>query len=188
MFGRFGEVRAMTGDQISLIISFISMLLYASSYLFRRKSTYLIFQGLGGFLLMFSYLFIGNYFAMISMFLWIFRTASYFWFEIKDRPVPVWFVVANCIVLILNYIVVNMLILHTASFVDIIFLITSCLYAIVFSFRNLQMVRYTITVPLALTVVYNVLINAPIFTVISFSFELLVAIATIIYFSRPNNR
>ena len=116
------------------------------------------------------------------------RTITYFCFEKKDKTIPAWIVVINCVVLFLNYVVVNICILKTANITDILLAISFCLYAIVFSFRNLQTVRYAITIPLALTVLYNILINAPIFTVISYSFELVVAIATIIYYANPNRR
>ena len=178
----------MPNDKIALLISFIAMLMYGSSYFFKNKSTYLMFQGFGGLSLVFSYLFMGEYFAMISLFLGLSRTITYFLFEKKDVSIPIWVVVANCMVLVLNYIVVNVLILKSANFVDILLVISFCLYAVVFSFRNLQMVRYTVTIPLALTVIYNILINAPIFTVISYSFELTVAIVTIIYYSMPSNQ
>ena len=177
----------MSNDRIALLISFVAMLMYASSYLF-KKSTYLIFQGLGGLSLVFSYLFLGEYFAMISLFHGLSRTITYFCFEKKDKTIPAWIVVINCVVLFLNYVVVNICILKTANITDILLVISFCLYAIVFSFRNLQTVRYAITIPLALTVLYNILINAPIFTVISYSFELVVAIATIIYYANPNRR
>ena len=178
----------MINDKIALIISFIAMLMYGSSYFFKKKSTYLVFQGLGGLSLVFSYLFMGEYFAMISLFLGLSRTITYFCFEKNDKVVPVWIVVANCAALFLNYLIVNVFILNTANFVDVILVVSFCLYAIVFSFRNLQRVRYTITIPLALTVLYNILINAPIFTIISYSFELSVAIVTIIYYSKPSRR
>lgn len=178
----------MSNDKIALIISFVAMLMYGSSYLFKKKSTYLMFQGFGGLSLVFSYLFMGNYFAMISLFIGLSRTVIYFLFEKKDKAIPFWIVVVNCIALFLNYVVVNVFILNSANFVDILLVISFCLYAVVFSFRNLQRVRYTITIPLALTVLYNILINAPIFTVISYSFELAVAIATIIYYSMPSKR
>ncbi|MBQ3528920.1 MAG: YgjV family protein [Oscillospiraceae bacterium] len=178
----------MSNDRIALLISFVAMLMYASSYLFRKKSTYLVFQGLGGLSLVFSYLFMGEYFAMISLFLGLSRTITYFCFEKNDKSIPVWIVITNCAVLFLNYLIVNVIVFKTANWVDIILVITYCLYAIVFSFRNLQIVRYTITIPLALSVLYNVLIHAPIFTVISFSFELAVAIATIIYYSNPSRQ
>ena len=178
----------MSNDNIALIISFVAMLMYASSYLFKKKSTYLMFQGFGGLSLVFSYLFMGEYFAMISLFLGLSRTITYFMFEKKDKKVPIWVVVANCVALSLNYIVVNIIVLHSANFVDILLVISFCLYAVVFSFRNLQVVRYTVTIPLALSVLYNILINAPIFTVISYSFELTVAIGTIIYYSKPSKQ
>lgn len=175
----------MINDKIALLISFVAMLMYASSYVFKKKSTYLLFQGFGCISLVFSYLFMGEYFAMISLLLGLSRTIIYFIFEKKDRAIPAWIVVLNCVVLFLNYLIVNVLILKSANFADILLVISFCLYAIVFSFRNLQRVRYTITIPLALTVLYNILIAAPIFTVISYCFELLVAIITIIYYSLP---
>ncbi len=173
----------MLNMRLSLIISFVAMCMYSSSYFFKNKGIYLIFQGLGGFSLIFSYLFMGEYFAMISLFLGLIRTCTYFFFEKKNKNVPVWVVVANCIVLAFNYVVVNIFILNSANFADVLLVISFCLYAIVLSLRNLEIVRYTITIPLALSIAYNIIINAPIFTVISYSIELTVAIFTIILFS-----
>lgn len=174
----------MLNEKLSLLISFIAMCMYSSSYFFKKKSIYLIFQGLGGLSLVFSYLFMGEYFAMVSLFLGLIRTGTYFWYEKKDMRIPKWIVGVNCAAPLANYIFVNVFILGSANLADIILVISFCLYAIVMSIRNLNVVRYTITIPLALSVAYNVIIHAPIFTVISYSIELTVAIFTIILYAR----
>ena len=55
---------------------------------------------------------------------------------------------------------------------DILLLISLIGYAFIFRVRSLKVVRFTMFVPLSLSVLYNILAAAPLFTVLSYSFEL----------------
>lgn len=173
----------MGKDIFPVLFSFLALLLYAISYFFKQKHLYLTFQGFGTLSLVISYLFLANYFAMISLFVGIIRIVTYYLIEKRGRRVPVAVVALFCAITIANYYLVNVLILHTSRQADIILMVSYCLYAIVLGIRNLMLVRYAMTVPLALSILYNVLIHAPVFTVISYSVELTVTIVTIVYFT-----
>lgn len=170
----------------AIIFSLFGLLSYGSSYFFRKKANYLMFQGLGGVFLAVSYLFDGNFFAMISLFISIARIFCYYIYEYKNKFVPVLVVVLFCMANVANYVVVNICIKHTASLVDIIMVVSFVLYNILFSLRNLQVVRYSMTVPLALSITYNILIEAPIFTVLSYTMELVITVFTLIYYWHVN--
>ncbi len=172
----------MNNSPLSIAFSFLALLMYSGSYLFKKKSVYLIFQGLGGLSLVFSYFFASNFFAMISLFIGLLRTTVYFLFECKNRKVPVYIVVILCVATLGNYYVLNFIFGQESNPLDLILALAFVLYAIIFSIRNLQLVRITIIVPLSLTILYNVLINAPIFTPISYSVELIVTVITLIYY------
>ena len=66
---------------------------------------------------------------------------------------------------------------------DIICLISLCLYAFTFRIRNLKTMRYMVLAPNFLAVVYNAAINAPIFTVLSYAFELTANVIAIMQFN-----
>lgn len=172
----------MYSSEISLIISFIALMSFSASYFFKKKSYYLILQGLGGLCLVFSYFFISAFFPMISLFIGLVRTATYYAYEKKSRSVPPYVVASICFATIINYVIVNIIILRTQRLVDIILVVSFCLYAIIFSIRKLEIVRYTVIIPHVLTIIYNILIHAPIFTAISYSVELAITIISICYF------
>ena len=165
----------MNNSAISLFLSFLALIMFSGSY-------YLFFQGLGGLCLVFSYLFISEFFPMISLFIGLVRTATYYAYEKNDRRVPVYVVVSICMATIINYVFVNIVILQTQKPVDFILVISFCLYAVIFSIRKLEIVRYTVIIPHVLTIIYNILIHAPIFTAISYSIELTITIISIMYF------
>lgn len=83
----------------------------------------------------------------------------------------------------------NLWILGTAKPIDIIYLGSLCLYAFTFRIRNLKTMRYVVVAPNSLAVVYNIAITAPIFTVLSYAFELTANIIAIIQFNlKKQNR
>ena len=84
--------------------------------------------------------------------------------------------------IIASFFVVNTLILKTAKPWDILYLVASCLYAIVFTIRNLTVMRYVVLVPHVLSIAYNLIIHSPIFTAISYTIELLVTVVAIVKF------
>ena len=172
----------MNNSSFSIFFSFLALTMYSTSYFFKRKSTFLVFQGFGGLFLVFSYFFIARFFAMISLFIGLARTFSFYYYEKNDKRVPVWLVILICVAIFTNYFTVNLLIYRRFNILDIFLVVSFCMYAIVFSIRNLMLVRYLVIVPHVLTILYNLLTAAPIFTAISYFIELVISIVSICYF------
>ena len=63
---------------VLIIFSFIAMALIASAYFFKSKEMFLVMQGSGIFALMGSYLFNGQYFAMIGLGVGLLRCIIFF--------------------------------------------------------------------------------------------------------------
>ena len=174
---------------LSLIASFIALGLIVSSYFVRKKIFYLSLQGIGIIFLVLSYLFIEEFFAMISLSIGLGRTVTFFIYEKKDKNAPIWIACLFSALTISSYFIVNLWILGTAKPIDIIYLVSLCLYAFTFRIRNLKTMRYVVVAPNSLAVVYNVAITAPIFTVLSYAFELTANIIAIIQFNlKKQNR
>lgn len=170
----------MTKEQWAFIVSFIAMLLIASSYFVKKKSGFLLFQALGMIFLMTSYLLNGAFFAMIGLGIGLARAVTFYIFERKDkRPSIAWPILFSALSVI-AYVVINLMILKTAVWYDVLYLIGLILYAFVFWIRNLEVMRYTVTIPTALSILYNVVSGAEVFVVISYSFELCANVAAII--------
>ena len=163
----------------AFIVSFIAMVLVASSYFFKKKSLYLSVQALGMFGIALSYLFTKEFFAMIGMAISLVRTLTYSAFERKDKETPIWFAFVFLFAGIAGYFIVNFGILHTAKPLDIVYLITLALYGFIFRVRNLKFVRFAMLLPLLLSVVYNLFANATIFVVISYAFEFCASVVAI---------
>lgn len=172
----------MINETASIIMSFCMLAFASASYFFKSKSAYLLLQGIAVFCLTLSYFFLGEYFAMTGMFIGLARTAVYYLYERRNARVPVIIVVGVCTLTLANYFIINFKINQSASPFDVLFLIACCLYAVIFSIRNLKIVRYTILIPIAISIAYNLLIKAPIFAVVNYVVEFSVGIFTIFYF------
>ncbi len=168
---------------LSMIASFIALGLIVSSYFVRKKIFYLMLQGIGIIFLVLSYLFIEEFFAMISLSIGLGRTITFFLYEKKDKKAPIWLACLFSGLTIVSYFIVNLWILGTAKSIDIIYLISLCLYAFTFRIRDLKIMRYAVVAPNSLAVIYNIAISAPIFTVLSYAFELTANIVAIIQFN-----
>ena len=116
---------------------------------------------------------------MIGLFISLIRTLVFFWYENKDKRAPILISVLISIAICASYVIVNLLILKTASPLDLLLLFSSIMYAFIFRVRSLELVRYTMLMPTALSVIYNVLISAPIFLILSYAFEGLANIVSI---------
>ena len=138
-------------ETLAFIVSFIAMVLIAASYFFKKKEKYLLFQLLGIVFLMLSYFFTGEFFAMIGLGIAIMRTLVFFLYEKKEKTAPL---------------------LRTAKPADIIYLSALFGYAFVFRIRNIKTVRFAVLIPTTLSIVYNVVIEAVPFVIISYAFEL----------------
>jgi len=167
----------------SFVMSTIALALYSGSYFFNSKRNYLIFQLIGNVFLSLSYLLIGAYFTMISVVIGIARGLICYIYEKRNKKVPLYMIMALCFATISSYIVINYVILSGASSRwDILYMIASCMYAITFAIRNIKLMRYVVLIPHMCAIAYNLLINAPISSAISYGIELVITIVAIIKF------
>ena len=74
----------MTTEQWSLLASFVTMALVASSYFLKDKRGYLLFQSVGMIFLMASYCLDGLYFPMIGLSIGLARALIFFAYEKKS--------------------------------------------------------------------------------------------------------
>ena len=167
-------------SELSFILSTIALALYSLSYFFNNKRNYLFLQLMGNVFLSMSYMLIGSYFTMVSVAIGIARGSICYFYEKKDKKVPTVVIVGLCLATILSYIIINYVILSQASMWDFLYLFASCMYAITFAMRNIRVMRYTVLIPHSCAVAYNLLINAPISSAISYAIELGVTVAAII--------
>ncbi len=170
----------MKPEDWALVFSFVGMLFIASSYFVKNKDGFLIFQGIGIVFLMFSYLFDGKYFAMIGLGIGLIRCIVFYLYEQAGKEAPIVWCFGLCLASFALYGIVNLAILASFHPADIVYLIGLVLYMFIFRIRNIKIVRYTILLPTALSIIYNVWAAAPIFAVVSYSFEMLANIGSIL--------
>lgn len=170
----------MTKEQWAFVVSLCAMLLVASSYFFKKKSQYLLLQCSGLSFLMLSYLLTAEYFAMIGIAIALARLATYFLFELKNKKPSIFWPLLYSGLSVAAYVIINLCILKTVKAWDILNLVALIAYTFVFWIRDLRLVRYLITIPTGLTLLYNIGIGAPVFVAISYSFELSADIVSII--------
>jgi hypothetical protein len=101
-------------------------------------------------------------------------------YEKKDKKVPVYVILGLCLATVSSYFIINFGIMSDSSPWDILYLMSSCAYAVTFAMRNIRVMRYAVLVPNALAVAYNLLIKAPISSAISYGVEFAVTVVAII--------
>lgn len=174
--------------ELALIISTVALGLYSASYFFNNKRNYLILQLCGNFFLSMSYLVIGAYFTMVSAAIGIARGLICYSYERRDKKVPIYVVGGLCFVTILSYVIIDCLVLSQASAWNFLYLFASCMYAVTFAIRNIRLMRYLVLIPHSCAVAYNLLIQAPISSAISYGIELAVTVVAIIKYRKRRNR
>ncbi len=167
---------------LAYISSFIAMALSVSSYFFKKKSLYLLFQFLCIAFLILSYFFTLEFVAMIGLVIGLARTITFFLYERKERYAPIWWAVLFSALTIVAYFVGSKLKGGTYQFVDVLYVVGLCMYAFIFRIRDFRIVRFACLVPAVLSILYNILIQAPIFNTLSYSFELCANIASILIY------
>lgn len=166
---------------LSFIASTIALVFYSCSYFFNHKRNYLILQFMGNIFLASSYLLMGAYFTMVSACIGLGRGLICYYYEKKDKKVPLYMITAMCSATILSYIVINYVILSgEASPWDFLYMIASCMYAITFAIRNIKLMRYMVLIPHTCAILYNLLVAAPISSAISYGIEFVITIVAII--------
>ena len=170
----------MESRVLALIASFIAMSFVVVSYFVRKKELYLLFQFLCIIFLIISYFFSVEFFAMVGLIIALFRTLTFYLYEKRGVLAPIVWPIIFTVLSLASYFIINLWILNTVKPVDILFLIGLILYAFIFRIRDLKIVRFSMLAPTGLSIAYNVLANAPIFAVLSYTFELSANILSII--------
>lgn len=176
-------------SELSFVMSTIALCLYSLSYFFNSKRNYLISQICGNVFLSLSYLLIGSYFTMVAVIIGIARGLICYVYEKRDKKVPFYCIVGLCLATILSYIIINYCVLQSQALMwDFLYLFASCMYAVTFAIRNLRFMRYVVLIPHISAIVYNLLIQAPISSAISYGIELVVTIIAIIKYEVIKNK
>jgi hypothetical protein len=163
---------------LAWIASFFAMALVIISYFVRKKEKYLLFQLLGILLLIASYFFSLDWLAAIGMSVGACRTVTFFLYEKRGARAPIlWSFFFSFLSLVAFFAVGSLE--GGVQLSDVILLFTLFAYAFIFRIRSLKVVRFAMLLPLSLSVVYNILTDAPPFTMISYSFELGANVASI---------
>lgn len=169
----------MENPTLALIASFIAMVFVVMAYFVKSKSHYLLFQLLCVSFLVVSYFFTKQFFAMIGLSIGIFRTVTFFLYEKKEKVAPIFWSFVFSIFTIISYLIVNLQVLKTAQPLDVLCLLSLMMYAFIFRIRNLRIVRFTMLIPLFLSILFNVLTQAAIFATLSYTFELCANVVSI---------
>ena len=67
-------------------------------------------------------------------------------------------------------------------------MIDSCMYAISFAIRKIKLMRYVVLIPHMCAIAYNLLVNAPISSAISYGIEFAITIVVIVKFHIQEKR
>ena len=169
----------MYDSELGLLLSFIAMIFVMISYFVKNKKMYLVFQALCIVFLALSYLVIGQFFTMVGLIIALIRALVFFCYERLDKPAPIWIAFVISLAIFIAYAILNLIVQKNASSLDIIVLIAGVMYAFIFRIRDLKIVRFTMLAPTFLSFLYNILIEAPIFLILSYGFEGLANIVSI---------
>lgn len=177
----------MYNEVFALIASFIALVFVVFAY-FTSKKNYLMFQSLCIVFLIISYFFKAQYFVAIGMVVSLGRSLTFYYFESKDKDASIFWSFLFSALTITSYFIVNLVILGDAKLIDIICLCALVLYSFIFRIRNLKIVRFTMLIPTALSIIYNIVAAMPIFAILSYSFELGANIVSIVKYDVLPNR
>ena len=157
---------------LSFACGVLAMGFATASYFQKNKTNYLICQLLNITSLVLSYFFLEEFVALVSFAVSFLRAGMFFAYEKKDKEVSLWLKLFFVGLAIASYVLVNVIILQKAGWLDILCVLANILYTFSFGIRNLRVMRYVVLAPNLLSVVYNSLLPATLFVIISFGFEL----------------
>lgn len=169
----------MENQILALIASFIAMAFVVMAYFVKKKSYYLLCELLCIVFLVISYFFTVQFFAMIGLFIGLCRTITFFAYENKAKPAPLYWSFIFSVLTIVSYFIVNFGILKTAQPLDVLCLSALVAYAFIFRVRNLKIVRFTMLVPTVLSIFFNLLTGAALFATLTYVFELCANVVSI---------
>lgn len=162
----------MENETLAFIVSFIAMLLIALSYFFKKKSWLLLFQTLGIVFLILSYLFTAQYFATVGLSVGLIRTLTFYAYEQRGKDIPIVAPIGFSVLTVAVYFTINFGVLKNVQPLDILYLGSLIGYAFAFYIKKIQIMRYVVLLPITLAILFNAFTHAPIFVVVSYSFEL----------------
>ena len=169
----------MENQTLALIASFIGMLLVIFSYFTKKKERFLLFQSLCIVFLIISYFFTVQFFAMVGLGVGLLRTLTYFYYEKKEKEAPLWVPLLLAGATLASYFIVNFAILGTSEPLDVLCLLALIGYVFIFRVRNLTLVRFLMLVPTVLSILFNLLTHAALFTTLTYVFEISANIVSI---------
>ena len=161
----------MQNQTWSFIAGLISMAWVVFSYFTSKKTVYLIFQTTGIVFLILSYLFISKYFAMLGLIVGLARALTFFIYENKNKPAPVFLSYLFAGLTVLAYLIVNVAIMKDYAIWDILYLTALIFYAFTFRIRNLSVMRLVTTIPTGLSIIYGFGVGATAFVIVAYIFE-----------------
>jgi hypothetical protein len=162
----------MENKVLSLIASFIALAFVIMSYFMKNKSLYLVCQAICIIFLIASYFFTVQFFAMIGLGVGLMRTVTFFTFEKNGKKASIFFSFLFSALTLSAYLIVNVIILGDANPYDILCLVALIMYAFIFRIRNLKVVRFSMIFPTMLSILFNALTHAALFTTLTYVFEL----------------
>ena len=169
----------MENQTLALIASFIAMAFVVMAYFVKKKAYYLLCELLCIVFLVVSYFFTVQFFAMIGLSVGLFRTVTFFIYENKEQQAPIAWLFLFSGLTITSYFIVNFWILKTSQPLDVLCVLSLVAYAFIFRIKNLKIVRFTMLIPTVLSILFNVLTSAAIFTTLTYVFELCANVVSI---------
>ncbi len=169
----------MPNEKLSLICSFIALIFAVLSYFVKKKQFFLICQGGSIIFLMLTTFFDMNYFVSLSYLLSITRVITYYVIEQKTGKASPFFVMMIFAVLVVIVFII-LSVVNGYKPIDLLSLTGSVIYVFLFAIRDMQTLRALFVIPTIMFIVYFIITTGPIFTIISYSFEL---IATVVAFT-----
>ena len=136
---------------LAQILGGIALILVCVGYFLKKKSHFLIIQTVANFFYSAAFFVVGAYVGAVLVVISIFRCIYLYFAEKHSFKYKLHFLS----IFILCYVV--MTVLFWDSPYDFIPLITSTMFTIGFTIKNLQLMRYVLIIPNVLLVLYNIL-------------------------------
>ncbi len=169
----------MDNPILALLASFIAMVFVVCAYFVKKKSLYLMFQASCIVFLIISYFFTVQFFAMVGLAIGLMRALTFFGYEHKNKNAPLWLAFAFSAATLASYFIINLWILKTAQPLDLLCLAGLIMYAFIFRIRDLKTVRFAMLAPTVLSILFNTLTQAALFTSLTYVFELTANVVSI---------
>ena len=168
----------MIKEILAQIFSGIALAFVVTSY-FTNKKYYLLFQSLCIIGLVLSYFLRSEFFAMVGLFIGLFRALTFFFYEKKGKDAPLFLSFIFAGLTLASYFILNLCILKTARPLDILYLTSLVFYTFTFRIRNLTVMRYLLILPLSTSVLFGVFSNVTTFVLLTYVFELVADLVAI---------